>query len=232
LPRAGAAGRRAAPPADARTGRGRRPPRRAAGGEGRAPAGRVPRAAVRSRARPGSAPAPPASRPPPATPPPAPAPPARRAPAAEDASAARGESRRRRGIRVAGRAPVAAPPAASSRSCPRRPLPGRSAGAVVFLERAHGEWPAAQQLDAFGGGGGRGQRREVRDATLERGAAEGKRVAVRLGADRRVDDERDLPRAEGVDDVRLPLLHLVDRLDGEATCPEPRRRATRGEERE
>src|SRR5262249_40580113 len=94
---------------------------------------------------------------------------------------------------TAGEAPAAetrptVAPVTPTRGATRRAA-AASAGVVVFLERAHGERSAAQELDAFGGRGRGGQRREVRDAALERGAPQGERVAIRLGTDRRVDDE-------------------------------------------
>ena len=78
-----------------------------------------------------------------------------------------------------------------------------------------------------------GNRREIRDAIMQRFAPDRIRIADRaLLLDDRVDDQRDLVVLDHVDDVRLSLEHLVDDSDRHARIGQRFRGAARGHELE
>src|SRR5581483_10028697 len=112
-----------------------------------------------------------------------------------------GKSHGPRGSRAAARG------RAGARRAPRTPAPpapGRSWPLVVRLEGPNGERAARHERDALRGRRGGGERGEVRHLALERRAANREGVAHRLGARRRVDDQRHLAAVQRVASRRKP----------------------------
>src|SRR6185295_14151218 len=95
---------------------------------------------------------------------------------------------------------------------------------IVILKRPHRQRLRPKRLDRRHRGRRPRQRGDAGHLRHGRRAADGAVVEERLAAERRVDDEADLPVDDLVGDVRPPLVHLVDHLDVDPVRAQERRR--------
>ena len=153
----------------------------------------------------------------------------------ERAAPGAGRARRRRETRAEKTAKK--PAAVAARAARRATPPGRRARlrrscAVVLLQRRDPGRLLLARADSLDGRGGGRERRQARDREAQRRRPDRGLVEARLAAERRVDDELDLPGLHPVDGVGAALVDLEDPLRVDARLLQRLARALRRAERE
>src|ERR1044071_6937797 len=103
---------------------------------------------------------------------------------------------------------------------------------IIVLKRADRQRLRAERLDCRHRRRCARQRGDARHLRHGGRAPYGAVVEERFAAERRVDDETDLPVDDLIGDVRPPLVHLVDHLGVDAVRAQERRRPPAGGNRE
>jgi hypothetical protein len=103
---------------------------------------------------------------------------------------------------------------------------------MILLKWSYSKQAHPQPRNAFGGGTCTGNRRKVRHPTFERTASDRKRISYGLRAFNGIHNDRNLSRADRIDDMRRTFLDLIHCFDGNPGIPKIRGGSTRSNQRE